>query len=173
MTELEMVQWDTSKTKTYLVVKESFLHAIISTNVLENIPSILLVDLPRKKAHDKGSKGNDGGDSHKVRLHIVPEFCGRHFRSEGAVFTENIKSLFDLIDLDGGINHEGEVGKADTNDLNGVLLAESIPNDNESVEKSENKERQEGRDSLVLRLNFGIGVVSAKVDLEFAKDVSK
>jgi hypothetical protein len=162
-----------SKNKTYLIVKETLLHAVIGTNVLENIPSILLVDLPRKKAHDKGSEGNNGGNGHEVRLHIMPEFSCRHAGSEGVLGTENIEGLLNLIDLDGGVNHEGEVREADTNDLNGVLLAESIPNDNECVKETENKERQESRDSLVLRLDFGIGVVITKVNLEFAKDVSR
>jgi hypothetical protein len=166
--EIELEQSDVN-----LVVKESLLHAIISTDVLENIPSILLVDLPRKEAHDKSSKGNDGGDSHEVRLHIMPKLCCRHFRSEGVLFTENIKGLFNLIDLNGGVNHEGEVGEADTDDLNGVLLTKSIPNDNKCVKESENKERQESRNSLVLRLNFGVGVMITKVDLEFTKDVSR
>jgi hypothetical protein len=78
-----------------------------------------------------------------------------------------------LIHLDSCVNHKGEVREADTNDLDGVLLAESIPYDYQCIQETENEKRQEGRDCLVLRLNLGVGVVCTKVDLELAKDVTK
>ena len=154
-------------------MKESLLHTVVGTNVLENVPSILLVDLPRKETHDKSSEGNDGGNSHEVRLNIMPELFGRHLGSESVLSAENIKGLLNLIDLNRGVNHEGEVGEADTNDLNGVLLSQSIPDDNEGVKETEDEQRQESRDSLVLGLDFRIWVVITKIDLEFAKDVTK
>jgi hypothetical protein len=78
-----------------------------------------------------------------------------------------------LIHLDSRVNHEGEVREADTNDLNSVLLAESIPYDYQCIQETENEKRQEGRDCLVLRLDFGVGVMCTEVDLELAKDVTK
>lgn len=55
-----------------------------------------------------------------------------------------------LFDLDGGIDHDGQVGDADSNDLNGVLVSQSIPDDNELVEESENEQSEEGRDRTPL-----------------------
>ena len=48
-------------------------------------------------------------------------------------FQEGVESfkvsdgILDLVDLDGGINHERDVGNAETDDLNGVLGLEGIP----------------------------------------------
>lgn len=161
------------KSATYLVVKESLLHAIIGTNVLENIPSILLVNLPRKEAHNEGSKGNDGRDSHQIRLHIVPKLGSSHATLESIALLENIEGLGNLINLDGRVNHKGQVRETDTNDLNGVLLSESIPDDDEGVKETKNEKRQESRDSFVLRLNLGSADMGAKVDLELAEYIAR
>lgn len=154
-------------------MEESLLHAIISTNVLENIPCVLLVDFPRKEAHNKGSQGDNAWNGDKVRLDIVPELCRGDVWRKSVVRLKDIKGLGNLIHLDSGVNHEGEVREADTNDLNSVLLAESIPYDNQCIQETENEKRQEGRNCLVLRLDFGVGVMCTKVDLELAKDVTK
>lgn len=154
-------------------MKESLLHAIIGTNVLENIPGILLVNLPRKEAHNEGSKGDDGRDSHQVRLHIVPKLGSSHTTLESIVLLENIEGFGNLIDLNSRVNHKGQVREADTNDLNGVLLSESIPDDDESVKETENEKRQESRDSLVLGLNLGSADMGAKVDLELAEHIAR
>jgi hypothetical protein len=49
------------------------------------------------------------------------------------VKAENIKSDVDLIDLDGCVNDEREVGQANTDNLNGVGHAERIPNHDQLV----------------------------------------
>jgi hypothetical protein len=103
----------------------------------------------------------------------MPELFGRHAGSESVLSAENIKGLLNLIDLNGSVNHEGKVREADSNNLNGILLSQSIPDDNEGVKETENEQRQESRDSLVLGLDLGIWVVITKIDLEFAKDVTE
>lgn len=154
-------------------MKESLLHAIIGTNVLEDIPRILLVNLPREEAHNEGSKGDDGRNGHQIRLHIVPKLGSSHATLESIVLLENIKGLGNLIDLDGRVNHKCQVREADTNDLNGVLLSESIPDDDQGVKETKDEKGQESRNSLVLRLNLGSADMGAKVDLELAEHIAR
>lgn len=52
----------------------------------------------------------------------------------------------DLIDLDGSVHHHGQIGNANTNDLNSVLHPQGVPNQYEHVQEAKDEEREEGRD---------------------------
>lgn len=123
-----------------LVVEEALLHAVISTNVLENVPSVFLVDLPGDKDHANGREGDNGRDGNQVRLDIAPEVSSSGVLLEGIVLPKNIECLLNLVNLNGSVDHESQVGEADSDNLDSVLLAEGIPDDNESVEEAENEE---------------------------------
>ena len=76
-------------------------------------------------------------------------------------FQEGVESfkvsdgILDLVDLDGGINHERDVGNAETDDLNGVLGLEGIPDQDEFVDETEQEQTEEGGN----RLEFGVDSV--------------
>lgn len=114
-------------------MKEPLLHAIVGTNILQDIPSKLLVELPRHKDHANCAEGNNGRDGDKIRLDIAPKLLGVGISIEGIVVPKNHNGFLDLVDLNGRVNHEGEVGNADSNDLNRVLHPQGIPNDHQNV----------------------------------------
>lgn len=152
-----------------LIVEESLLHAIVGTNVLQNVPGIFLIDLPRDEAHADSSHGNDGGYSDEEGLHIIPEVLVRFL--EGVPFSKNLNGLVDLVNLDRGVDHKSKVGEAHSNNLNGVLLTESIPDNDQGVQETEDEQSQEGGNGLGLRLNL-IQLDILQVGLKFGKYVS-
>lgn len=60
--------------------------------------------------------------------------------------------MVDLINLQDGVDEDGQVGHAEADDLNGVLEAERVPCQQQDVEKAEDEEGQECGYRAVLRL---------------------
>lgn len=117
----------------YLIMQESLLHAVIGTNILKNIPSKLLIELPSDENHENCGKGNDGRNGDQKRLDIAPELIGGNVAVEGSVGSKNHNCFLDLVDLNGRVDHQGEVGNADSNDLNRVLHPQSIPHNHQNI----------------------------------------
>lgn len=95
----------------------------------------------------------------------------RSARLESVVTEQNIDGARDLVDLDSGINQEGQVGNANANDLNGVFHAQSIPNNNQFVKEAKNEESQKSWYCLVLRLHIGTVNVGSEAGLESGENV--
>lgn len=155
-------------------MKEPLLHPIVGANDLEDVPSKVLVELPRNEAQDDGDEANDGGDGNEVRLDIGPNHINGQSRLEGVVFLKEVEGLGNLVDLNPSVYHKGKVGEADSNDLDCVLLSESIPDNDELVQETEDEECQESGDSLVLRFKvFQVPSFGAeKARLKPGKNVS-
>jgi hypothetical protein len=83
-------------------VEESLFHSIISTNVLENIPGKLLVQLPRNEDHDNGRQCDDGRDGNEIRPDVLPDVVVLGL--EGAAVAENTHGILDLVHLDGRVD---------------------------------------------------------------------
>ena len=57
-----------------------------------------------------------------ARLDVFPEILGNE-----AARVEVVSSVLDLVELNGGIDENADVVQDESNDLNGVLHAQSIP----------------------------------------------
>lgn len=94
---------------------------------------------------------------------------------EAVVVAQVSDRFFDLVDLDRRVDQQGQVGDANTNDLNGILEAEGVPNEQQLVKETEDEERQEGRNGLVL--GSGVGVcrihLRGQMSLELGEDITE
>ena len=117
----------------YLIVEEALLHAIISTDVLQNVPSEFLVQLPGNEAHADGHDADDGRDSNEIRSHVNPHSFSSVPSFERIVQGKHVESNVDLVDLNRGINDESKVRKANANNLDSVCHAKSVPHHHELV----------------------------------------
>lgn len=152
-----------------LVIQESLLHPVVSSDRLEDIPSKDLVQLPGNKGHGKGAGGEDAGNGDQEGAYLAPQVLMIGGDRPGrAHFLDGDLNLFDL---DGGIDHDSQVGDADSNDLNGVLVSQSIPDDNELVEESENEQSEEGRDRTPLGIVTRLVLIVDQAILECGEDV--
>lgn len=156
---------------TYLVVKEPLLHAVISTNDLEDIPRKLLVELPGAEDHASRGESNHSRGGNEKRSNVGPQQIRGHALAQSIDRCQHINSHLNLVHLDGRVDEQGQVSNADANDLNRVLHAKRVPDDNQLVKEAKDEESEEGRDRLVLRLGI-VGVdVGSEAYLELAKDV--
>lgn len=117
----------------YLVVKESLLHPVVSPYVLQNIPSELLIQLPGNETEADSTDGNNAGNSNQNALYILPNI---EILNSILSFQDR-DSFVHLVNLNRGINHQGEVCDTNSDDLNRILDAESVPNEDKFVKKAE------------------------------------
>jgi hypothetical protein len=75
--------------------------------------------------------------------------CAQGIGQDRTVCLEEINGISDLVDLQRSVGQQGHVAYAETDDLNGVLAAQSVPHQYQVVDEGEDEEGQEGRDSLV------------------------
>jgi len=156
---------------TYLVVQETLLHAVVSTNLLENVPGKLLVQLPRYEGHEHRGHGDDAGNGHEKGADGGPEIRPVvDTVDNGALTSQDVDGVADLIDLDGRVDEDGQVGEGEADDLNRVLHTQRVPDKYQLVQEGEDEERQEGRDGPVLADR--IVVELPNVGLELGEDVS-
>lgn len=124
---------------TYLIMKEALLHAIIGANVLENVPSKLLVELPGNVYHDDGGDSDDDRSGNQVGLDIVPQHGRCDAFLQRTVDLEDSKSHLNLLKLESRVDQESQIGDADADDLNCVLHAQRIQHEDQFVKETENK----------------------------------
>lgn len=129
---------------TCLVVEESLLHSIIGSNVLQNVPGEFLVQFPSNETEADGANRNNARDSDQNAPNVIPDIEVLH----GVLGLQNGDGLIHLVDLNRGVDHESEVRDAYSDDLNGILDAQSVPYKDELVKKAEDEERKESRDRL-------------------------
>lgn len=136
-----------------MVIKEPLLHPVVGANGLENIPGKDLVELPGDEAHGNSAGRKDTGNGNEERPHIFPHILATTDQRAGRFHF--LHSDLNLLDLDGGVDHDGEVGNAHADDLNGVLHTEGIPDNDDFVQKGKDEESEEGGNGPPLR--FGLG----------------
>lgn len=85
----------------YLIVKESLLHAIIGTNLLQDIPSKLLVQLPCQEAHADCGDGKYSRNGNEEGPGSVPySELGRGVSFHDILEDHDINGRADLVDLE-------------------------------------------------------------------------
>lgn len=120
-------------------MKEALLHAIVGANVLKNVPSKLLVELPGNVYHDNSGDSNDDRGGNKVGLDIVPQHGRCDALLQRAVDLEDSKSHLNLLKLEGRVNQKSQIGDADADDLNRVLHAQRVQHEDQFVKETEDK----------------------------------
>jgi hypothetical protein len=155
------------------VVHVALLHLVIGADDLESIPCEYFVELPRAERDAHGTHGQkdwcgeqEGPDAGKHNLVIdsvsqLPILVVLHVfeRSAG------------LVDLDGGVHNERQVGKAHADDLDGVLGSQGIPNQDILVDEAEVEEGEEGRNDVDLFLEV-VADVALEVRFDFQVDIA-
>ena len=78
--------------------------------------------------------------------------------------------IMDLVRLYGGIDQNADIVQAYADDLNGVLQAESVPDEDVLVEKTEDEDGKIGRNRL--GCGHGSARLELQADLESRENVS-
>jgi len=156
-------------------VQEALLHAVVGADLLQNVPGKLPVQLVGKRAHDDGDDADDGRDGNEEGLAQRPHVPVLLVGLDGSLFQQAGDRIVNLVDLENGVDENGQVGHAQADDLNRVLEPQSVPCQEQDVEEAEDKQRQERRDGAVLRLE-AVGdvrvVLVHETELEPPKHVS-
>jgi hypothetical protein len=151
--------------RTHLVRQITALEAQVSADVLVNGPSELVVQLPCDKGEDDGCEGHEGGHSDEHGLDVLPEVCGNKGLGE-----EDVGSIPDLIVLDAGVDENADIVDDDANDLNRVLHAQGVPDEEELVEVAEHEDGEVGGDGAALAADL-VGL-KVQVGAEAAEDIA-
>ena len=162
-------------TKTHLVVQEALLHAIVGADLLQDIPGELPVELVGDGTHADGDHADDGGDGDEEGLAQLPHIPVLVILLQGTRGHQVIDRVVDLIDLEDGVDENGQVSHAEADDLNGILESQGVPGQDQDVEETEDEKGEEGRNRAILRLEFvgeaGLLLV-LETELEPPEDVS-
>jgi hypothetical protein len=108
-------------------VQEALLHAVVGADLFQNIPGELAVELVGEGAHGNGDDAHDGGDGNEERLAQRPHIPVLLVWLQQAVAQQGSDGLVDLVNLEDGVDEDGQVGDAEADDLNGVLEAQGVP----------------------------------------------
>src|SRR5690242_1843005 len=95
------VQWIV---QTDLVVKETSLHPIVGTNVLQDVPRKHLVELPADEGHDDGAERNDGRNGDEERPDVFPGGGGSSVSGQNALPLKDLNGRLNRIDLNSRID---------------------------------------------------------------------
>ncbi len=88
-------------------MQEALLHAVVGTNLLEDIPGELAVQLVGDAAHENGDDANDCGDGDQEGLAEQPHVLIIIVVLQGAVLQQILDGAVDLVDLEDGVNENG------------------------------------------------------------------
>ena len=127
-------------------------------------PGEFIVQLPGNDEHQCGSHSHNDGNNNKER------FClGPYIRIDGHVDGQNRDSILDLPHLDSPINQKPDIAQTYTDDLDGVLQAQSIVHKNQLVYESETVQCQKCRDGFGSGNTVSLGL---QLYLEIGKDIT-
>lgn len=149
----------------YLVRQVASLESGVGTDALVDGPRELVVQLPGLECERKGSDRHENWQGDQHGLHVFPKLLG----NEG-ILVQRVCSILDLIELDGGIYENTHVVENEPDDLNGVLQAQGVPDEEQLVDVAEHEDGQICGDGARLVADAWGGKVDAA--LEFAKDIS-
>jgi hypothetical protein len=144
--EIELQQSDVD-----LVGEVATLHAQVRTNVLVDGPRELVVQLPRDKGHQERSKSDDARNDDQKWLGLGPDNGANlvHVRQDGY-------GILNLSHLNGAVNQETEITRAQSDHLNGVFHTECVIHQDQLVDKPETVESEEGGDGPRRRTRIGL-----------------
>src|SRR5690242_4562444 len=150
---------------TYLVCQIAPLQSEISANVLVDGPGKLVVQLPSNEAKSESRKGHDDGHGDEQGLDIMPKVGGNE-----VLVVEDLGGVSDLVKLDGGVDHDTDVVHDEADDLNGVLEAQGVPDEEQLVEVAEHEDGKVGGDGAGIAVD--VGGFKVQLALEAAKDIA-
>lgn len=144
--EIELQQSDVN-----LVGEVATLHAQVRADVLVDGPRELVVQLPRDKGHQKGSKGDDTRNDDQERLGLGPDDGANlvHVRQNGY-------GILNLSHLNSAVDQETEITRAQPDDLNGVFHLQCVIHQDQLIDEPETVESEEGRDGSRGRTRIGL-----------------
>jgi len=146
-------------------MQEALLHAVVGADLLQNIPGELAIELVSNGAHGNGDNADDSGDGNEEGPAQQPHVPILLVGLESAPFQQPVDRLVDLVNLQDGVDEDGQVGDAEANDLNRVLEPQGVPCQQQDVEETEDEEGQECRYRAVLRFE-AVADVSVALVLE-------
>lgn len=153
--------------RAYLVSQIAPLEPGVSTDALVDGPCKFVIELPGLKSKEESSNGHEDRQSDEHGLDIFPEVT----RDKGAV-VEVVGRVFDLIELNAGIDENADVVDDDSDDLNGVFEAQGIPHEYQLVDVAEHEDGEKGGDGARLAGSCARGG-KVYLCLEFTKDISR
>jgi hypothetical protein len=134
--------------------------------VLVDSPRKFVVQFPGNESEDKRCDGHENGMGDQLDADLLPNIV---FDDE-AVRLEDGDGIVNLVELDTSIDEDADVVKDESNDLNGVLLAQGIIYKNKLVDEAEHEDGEVRGDGA--RLVVVLRNVVAQARLEFCKDIS-
>lgn len=97
------------------------LHAQIGGDVLVDGPREFVVEFPRDEGQTDGSEAENGGDGDEIWSSTVPDVA--------TLFGEAHGDVRDLFHLDCAVDEQADVVDDETDDLNGVLQSQAVPDE--------------------------------------------
>ncbi len=146
---------------THLVEEEPLLHAVVGTDLLEDVPGKLAVELPGHEARGDGSHSDDDRNGDEEGPDGTPDVLRDRVGLERVVVPQIAHGATNLVNLKRRVDQQGEVGQADSDDLDGVLHPQRVPGQDQQVQETEDEEGEEGRDCPNLRVELGRGELGA------------
>lgn len=130
-------------------------------------PCKFLVELPGNKGKYDGENAHEDRQCNQHGLQLSPHV---HVEDDESLTHERVDSVPKLVKLDARIEQDARVVQDDANDLNCVLHAQRIVDQNQLVDVSEHKHGEVRRDRS--HLGYFIGNVFAQAILKSAKNIS-
>lgn len=116
-------------------MQEPLLHPVVSSYMLQDIPRKLLIQLPSHETQNDCEQPNNRRNRNQLSLSLRPDIQV----PENILGHKNDNGFVDLVDLECAVNEQGKVCDAHSDDLNGILRNESVPNQNDVVYEAEDE----------------------------------
>ena len=107
-----------------------------------------MIELPGHTAEQNGTECDDTGTSQKEPIQLLPDVWSDLWFTAAWRVYESINGFLDLSYLYTGVDEHASVVEAESDDLNRILGAQRIVNQDQLVQEAENEEGQVGRDGV-------------------------
>ena len=108
-------------------------------------PGKFVVKFPSNKRHHDSSKANNAWDGDEERVNFVP-----YGRVDITLFGKNHNCFFNLLRLNRTIDEQSDIANTEADNLDSIFQSQCVVYQNKFVNKSEDVERQKGRDRFGL-----------------------
>lgn len=122
-------------------MQESLLHAIVCTNLLQDIPGELAIELIGKVSNRNRGDADDDRDRDEERSGQFPEVVPIRYFGKSVAFPQLVNGRVNLVNLNERVDEERQVGDAESNDLDRVLPPQRVPGEDQDIEETENEKR--------------------------------
>ena len=135
---------------TYLIGQIPPLEAQISADVLVDGPCKFIIQLPGDKTENKGSDGHDDGKGNEQRLDLLPKLV-----DDPVLVVQDSDGVLDLVHLDGGVDQNADIVDDQADNLDSILHAEGIVDQDHLVYISKHEDGEIGGDGSGFIVIFG------------------